>query len=278
MVEAHPNFTKILNEICEEENITLQSFSGNWAFRLKKNGIVKWIVGYQFPLNSAPAKELCQDKVLTSDALTAYGIPNVSHEILFGAEVRKPELRPETEKKLQKMISRFGAVVLKDNYGTGGMKVFKSSEVAECMEILEKILDGSHAASLSPFLNIREEYRVSVLNGEPMQIIRKERAFEINERGEKVYLNWRHNLGQGATGILVTDEAVTKPLIEMALKVTEVLGIQFASVDIVDADGKLQVLEVNGGVMMEYFAGQSKECYNRAKAIYKKAVLSSFEE
>ncbi len=277
MAETHPNFTRMITEICSEESIGLKTYSENWAFRLEKDGKCQWIVGYQFPLNTAPSKELCQDKALTSEVLSDFSIANIPHEIIFAGDVKNPERKEKLRVHVLEWISKYGAVVLKDNYGTGGTKVFRIENADEFFEMAEKLLAGSHAVSLSPFVVINEEYRVSVLDGEPKQLIRKERAFLVTDQGEKVYLNWRHNLGQGATGILVADEDLKKKLYGMAEQVVKALNITFASVDIVDVDGNFFVLEVNGGVMMEYFSGQDENCYAHAKAIYREAILKMFQ-
>jgi len=54
------------------------------------------------------------------------------------------------------------------------------------------------------------------------------------------------------------------------------LNIKFASIDIIRTEGKYKILEVNSGVMMEYFAASSSENYETAKKIYREAILLMF--
>ena len=64
-------------------------------------------------------------------------------------------------------------------------------------------------------------------------------------------LNWRHNLDSGAQPILLEHGEVRDACVEIATRAAKAIGIRFASVDVVKADGGWQVLEINSGVMME---------------------------
>ena len=270
------NFSSMIREICEEEGIALSVYSGDWALRLSRDGRIFFIVGYNFPLNAASAKELCQDKALTGELLSSSGIPAVPH--LFVPVTVKEGSREEeaVDSRIRTWLSEYGEVVVKDNYGTGGNYVFRASDFEEAKKLIEGIHKRSFASSVSPFLQITQEYRVTMLDGEPELFIRKERPFEVLENGERRLLNWKHNLGQGAVGIVVTDSGVRERLFPMAKKAAEILDIRFASVDIVEVSGEYRVLEVNAGVMMEHFSGQSAECRMLAKEIYRKAILKAF--
>jgi hypothetical protein len=93
--------------------------------------------------------------------------------------------------------------------------------------------------------------------------------------GERVEVSWKHNLGQGSMPELVEDAALRAELSQMAQTCASVLGIAFASVDIIrdGGDGRLKVLEINSGVMMEKFSAFCPEYGAIAKEIYKTAVF-----
>lgn len=272
------NFAKIIKESCKELNIQVETFSNDWAFRMEKNGVVRYIVGYHFPLNLSASKELCQDKCLTYEALRRDGVPAVPHLFLPVFHAGEGEDMESLTPIMEKWIEETGYVVVKDNYGTGGNQVYRLTSIEEVEKTRQQIYQKSYACSVSPFFTIKEEYRVTMLDGEPLQVIRKERQSTVNENGEKVYLNWKHNLGQGATGILVEDEEKKRALYPIAKQVMKTMNLRFASVDIVETDEGLFVLEANAGVMMEHFAGQSPECYEKAKRIYKMAIEKAMEE
>jgi len=298
------NFARLIDVICKEEDIEVRSYSDDWSHKLSRDGHTAFITGYQFALNPASSKELAQDKALTYSVLTDAGVPAAVHEFL-------PSFTEESEKEFpyralyEACMAERGEAVLKDNYGTGGNKVFRISDEEAYVKTLKKIWEGSYAASISPFYEIEEEIRVVVLDGEGRLFLKKERQTvtgngrdtvealvladpakaeniavvpkkelkRVPEDGETVYLNWKHNLGQGATGVVVTDETLKSELADIARAAQKALGLRFCSVDIVRVNGKRMVLEVNGGVMMEHFAGQSETCFETAKGIYKDAIL-----
>lgn len=79
---------------------------------------------------------------------------------------------------------------------------------------------------------------------------------EVPEAGEVRLLNWRHNLGQGASvKLLRTDDPALRDRMELAQAAGRALNLAFGSVDVVTVAGQPQVLEVNSGVMMEALAG-----------------------
>ena len=105
---------------------------------------------------------------------------------------------------------------------------------------------------------------------------------EIPQEGTVVYLNWKHNLGQGAVPEVLErekDPGEWDALEALAVRAAKALGIRFASVDVIEeeAAGDKKVLEVNCGVMLEHFSGCSGEYYQRAKEIYREAVKKSLE-
>lgn len=272
------NFANILYEVCEELDISIESFSYYWAHRLKKGDKTRYIVGYQFPLNTSSVKEICQDKVLTYGILNDSSVPAMTHIFLPNNIASTGLDREDHERLAEMMLNIYGCIVIKDNYGTGGNKVFKVTDMEEFEKVLDTIYQSSYAASLSPYYDIENEYRVVMLKGEPELVIRKDRPFILNEKGEKVYQNWKHNLGQGAIGVILPDSEIPEEVKKLAVRAVSVLGAGFVSVDVVKVKDGYMVMEVNGGVMMEHLAGQSYDYYNRAKNVYRKAVTAMFEE
>ena len=259
-------FPSILYEIAEENGCTIDSFSDLWGHRICSGRKTMFIVGYQFPLNPASSKELCQDKALTFDVLTKAGIPAVEH-YFYPAFPSKTEPSPFRDRDFaKKLIETEGRAVLKDNYGTGGNQVY----------LVESIGD-SYAAALSPFCEILNEYRFVMLDEEVQLVIRKDRQYTTDENGSRVYATWKHNLGQGAAGTVITDSLWIEALSKTVKDTVRALNMRFCSVDLVVTKEGVKVLEVNGGVMMEHFAKQSEENYQTAKAIYRKAIVRCLE-
>jgi glutathione synthase/RimK-type ligase-like ATP-grasp enzyme len=91
-------------------------------------------------------------------------------------------------------------------------------------------------------------------------------------------LDWRHNLEQGARPEVVEDQSLWARLEQIATAGARELNIHFASIDIIQSQGQLLILEVNAGVMMEKFIRLAPDGYVRAKAIYARAVEAMFDQ
>ena len=275
---ARVHFVRIILELTEELGIETETYSNDWGFRLQKDGKTRYIVGYHFPLNRSSAKELCQDKSLTYDALRSAGVPAVPHLFIpsrsAGGDGDLSKYRP----LLLELIERDGYVVVKDNYGTGGNRVFRFDDPDSAIRKIEELHQIMYGACISPWQDIREEYRVTMLLGEPQLVIRKERRSKMRDDGTREYLEWRHNLGLGAVAKVVTDPEILKNVEEIAVEAARAMDISFASVDVIETEEGFKVLEVNAGVMMEHFAGQDEASYETAKSIYRKALIKVFEE
>jgi len=158
--------------------------------------------------------------------------------------------------------------------------------------------------AISPYMEIEKEYRAIVLDGEIKLLYSKERPFVIGDGvktinelaqetglknlgmfsdnaipklGEKVVLNWKHNLNQGAKPIIVEESAETEAVRALVKEVINKVGICFASVDVVKSKDDYMVLEINAGVMMEHFSNVSRQYYEIAKKIYKEAICKLFD-
>ncbi len=201
-------------------------------------------------------------------------------------------------------------VVLKPVCGTGGNGVTRATNCKEVEAAAMLLFQKYHGIVVCPLLNISREIRVVVLDEQVRLVYEKKRcsvigdgvspvsqlilqqkdgklssfsrtldycASYIPKKGEEVPLEWRHNLGHGATPVLITDP--DERLCELAIAAVKVLGIRFCSVDIIETDdGKLSVLEVNSGVMMDTLLSFTDSRYRKiAKSIYTDAILSSLE-
>lgn len=307
MTNSESNFVKIIREICAEEDIVLRSYSADWIFMLEKEGRRGIIMGCQFGLNSASVNMLCCDKCAASDLMTEFGIPNIGHVLFASPENQKFMGFPGFWRDLLALLDKYGTVVCKPNQGTGGENVFRCSTDCELEEAVHKIFVKSDYLAVSRYYEIEDEYRAIILDGEVRLLYRKRRPQVIGDgvhtvaelaatenmagmdyysggglaripaEGERVLLNWRHNLGQGARADLLADGPVKNEIREIAGRVYKEIGVRFASVDVVATLEGLKVLEINSGVMMENYAGQDAESYAIAKEIYRDAVMRMLE-
>lgn len=95
--------------------------------------------------------------------------------------------------------------------------------------------------------------------------------------GEEVVLDFRHNLGQGATPRdLDADDPRTAALCALAARAADAIGITLASVDVVeDAAGTPAVLEINAGIMMESYARVAPHGRRAAARVYDAIVCDA---
>lgn len=306
------NFAQLILEICKEEEITCTPLSDYWAFQLKKGEVETFLYGYQFALNTAAAHSICSDKSTASEIMTLHQIPNVLHICCMSPVTMEYAPSSGNWDKIIELFQAHGSLVLKNNHGTGGDLVYHARTKLELEHAAQFIFARAHSMAVSPYYTIDNEYRIIVLNGEVKLVYSKIRPHltgdgtstvlelytkalhqkqlrpgtldhekeadfsRILKEGEIYPLHWKHNLGQGASAQLVTEKKYLKDLGDLARMAAEALHICFASIDIIETNGKFMVLEVNSGVMMEYFAADGGKNRALAKEIYREAILLSF--
>lgn len=287
-------YIKILKEICVEEGFTFNSYSDNWLIRIDNGDKHMLIHGYKFPNNSASVSELCCDKSSLSEYLALSGIPCIPHTYF--------DVNFDTEKSLalgRTLLEKYGSLVIKPNDGTGGRNVWRVDTVEELEYRMKKALTEKGNVCLSPFVDIQAEYRTIIYKDRPFFTFEKIRpsviadgktsyfdylrkvglknrqdiADYIPKKGETVLLNWRHNLQGRAKPRLVS---APDELTAISSRLYSILGVVFASVDVVKVNEKYYVLEINSGVMTEHFASENAEYYALAKNVYRTAIKDYF--
>lgn len=263
------NFIKIMHEICEEEGIELREYSGDWVLSLHRNGKCSYIIGNKFDLNSASVDAICCDKTAASDVMQQYGIPHVEH-FLF-------RLDGDSWSEIGGLLSKYGALVCKPNNGCGGKQVFKAITMQELVAAVNDIKEsGSHVA-ICPYYDVKNEYRVIILNGVVKLVYKKERQYSV-EDGKLMYIDWRHNLCKGAKAEVIDFTDVDAQIYEIVHDVVRKMNVKFASIDVIECADGYRVIEINSGVTMAYFSKQDDRFYNIAKEIYREAVLSMMSQ
>ncbi|MDR3207247.1 MAG: hypothetical protein LBT60_02845 [Oscillospiraceae bacterium] len=300
---ANRQLVKIIGELCAERGIPLRRYADDWILELAPGGKSVFIVGYQFPHNDAAAQLLCEDKSALSDILRAHGVSAVEHWFFLTPDNLGYLGRAGNWRRMTELLETHKTLVCKSNTGSGGRDVFRVSTQAELENAAAQVFRNNRALALSPFYEIESEYRVVLLRGSAELVYQKERPFvegdgghtfaelyaqkygfpasdaalethpgAILPAGRRVRTHWKHNLGQGAAPRPVADGPLRQDLIALALAAAAAVGAVFASVDIVETEKGLKVLEINSGVMMEHFAASSAENYRTAKEIYRRAL------
>lgn len=313
-MEPSKPFFKIVDEICDEENIEQKMISYNWIRELKKGNKTHYIMSYQFDLNTANSYNIAHDKFATYDVLKSNNVPTIEHRMIFNPKTRSKFYGERFIKDAEELLlENNNKVVIKANESCEGKDVYFCSNKQEIEETVQKLFkENKDTLSACPYVDINYEYRVIYLAGEILYMYKKKKAFvvgdgkrslkelikEINQKRninieiikdldlnyipkpeEEVYVSWKHNLYNGAIPILVdeNDEFANK-VKEVALLAGKAMNITFASIDIaLTSDKKVLVMEVNGSVCMNKFSEMIPNGYKLAKDIYKKAIIKMFE-
>ena len=294
------NVQKIIKEICEEQNIEFKLVSNDWVIILEKNNIKKYIIGYKFTLNNQSVSLICDDKYAVYEIMKEFNIPVVPHHIVFN-NYNKEEIK--------KFCNKYNYnIVVKNNYGTCGNDMYHIKTEKELFKKIDKLLLKNYSVVLTPFYDIKTEYRNIVLNDEIELLYGKKRPIiignnkntihellcEFNQEyfskikdkklnkilksNEKYEYNWQCNLSKGGLPFILTDKEKEIKIKDMAQEISKIMGTKFASIDIIELhDGSLLLLEINSGVMMDNLTKGLENGSYLAKKIYSKALKEIFK-
>lgn len=293
---------KMIRDICEEEGISFHLVSKDWIIVLEKDSKTRFVAGYKFGVNDHALGLVCDDKYAIYDVLSLYHIPVAEHFIVF---------RNYDFNKVFSYASKYhNNLVVKVNDGTCGNGMYHVTDTNDLFKRIDELLSSSFSISLSPYYEIKTEYRsiiyhdsIEVFYGKKKpsvvgdgihtiyellvefnanyfsKIEKNEKLDKVLPKGEVYEYGWQHNLSKGAMPYYVEDEKLKERVQSLALRTAHQLGLSFASVDIIELQsGELMVLEVNSGVMMNNFSHIMDNGENIAKEIYRKVILDMFEE
>lgn len=297
------NETKdLIKEICIEKNINFQLVSKDWISILTKGNKSNYIIGNKFPLNDYCAAKICDDKYALYEIMSQTDIPVAEHYIVFK--------NYDKEKILEYGRKYNFNLVVKNNLGTCGNNMFHTLTEHELLEKLNLLLSKNYSVSLSPFYDIKSEYRSIVLNKNIELMYGKKKPIvlgngkssihellvkfnynyfskiECNEELSRVLdlnevyeYNWQFNLSKGSMPYYIDDTGKENMIRELVKSIVDKFNIGFASIDIIElADGSLMLLEINSGVMLDNFISIMPEGKEIAKKIYSHAIDEMFQE
>jgi glutathione synthase/RimK-type ligase-like ATP-grasp enzyme len=302
-----------------EMGASVTTHCDDWILAITLNSRTLHIVGYDFPLNTATAKLIAQDKTALSEVLAAANIPHIEHRIVHHPKMAEYVPHAGNWPWLTDYLRLHRRVVVKPNEGTGGNDVYRASTLLELEHALSTVHAKTRAAVVCPYVDIAHEYRLIVLNGTVQLCYRKLRPTVTGDgrrslaqlalaqlasvdsarpllaalrqtpwddpdfslvppAGTLMPINWRHNLGQGASvEVIPPTSPLFVPLESLARSAAAAVGLGFCSVDIVESPNHPpRVLEINAGIMMESLARQLDGGMALATTIYTRALRSMF--
>jgi glutathione synthase/RimK-type ligase-like ATP-grasp enzyme len=257
-------FKTLIKEICEENDISVETLSFGYLLRLTKDGQTRHIIGNHIDANAAAADRIASDKCACSLLLNRQGINAIPHELVFNP-VRRGNWISGGGTWLQALeyLNKHRRVVVKPNNGWQGHDVYLCETPAELELALHLIFQKEPDACLSPFYEFDHEYRVFCVYNEALYAYGKKRASG----------DWKHNLSGGASAFEIKNDELLNKLFDTALNAARCININFATVDIAQLkDGSLIVVEINSGVVAQKLLEQMPEMRSVVKGIYYKAV------
>lgn len=302
-------YTEIIYKICQKHNISIESIDDTSILKLTHNNSTHYIWSRRFDINSAISAKIADNKFETYKVLDLYSIPVV--ECIKINRLFTDEYNNSSYSNFyicNEMLNKHTAIVIKPNCSYEGYGVFKCISKKQIEEALVTLYYKYKYIVVSPFINIESEYRAIFFKGEILLVYRKElpciisdgerplialltkkeyrpyiKIFSENElntiyrKGDKIYLNWKFNLSQGALCSIVNEKNLYNKISSLAISAANAIGIDFASVDIIiDVDGKMQILETNSGVAMDQFIHKATNGREIAASIYEKVIVRMF--
>jgi len=174
------SLAKLLQHIAKRHNKwDIVTYNQGWISRFSNSLEACLVYGYTFPLNSSVTSSICKSKGLTSLLLEKAGIPHIKHH-KFNLLNNKSSLL--IWPSIEKVAAEYNFnVICKPNSGTGGANVIHTRTVKELESAIYKNFRPSTEIALCKFENIKHEYRLIMLEGEPQIIFRKEPPYVIGD-------------------------------------------------------------------------------------------------
>lgn len=301
-------FFRVITELCEEMNIEISEYSFGLIKQLKKDGKIRNLVRYKLDLNSGTSCDIANDKYATFEILKSNKVPIIEHTMIFNPKTRKDYVTALDLQIAKALFNKYNRkMVIKANNSYQGKEVFLITEE----DMVEKtILDvfnrNNDSLSLCPFENLKNEYRVIVLDNECLFSYKKDKPVVIGDGvksisdflidlkiekpdknldmdyipkiGEEVELNWKFNLSGGAVPKEIDNMNSKLEIEKIALMAAKAINIRFASIDIVEnTNNEFKVMEINATVCMNKFSENFENGYEISKEIYRKALEKCFE-
>ena len=308
-MSTNAKFNKIIKEICLDKGINYSLLSRDWITMLEYKGKTGFISGFQFSLNDHALGNIMDDKYALYEVLRKKNISVAEHHILFkNTNINDYAEGYNNTIKVKDFFHKHKPIVIKANTGSCGTNVFKVNKEEEIEPIVNQLFEHNHSISYCPYYDIKNEYRMIVIDGEVELLYKKVKPvvigngkdtirtllidfnnhFFIDKLNDKEYdrvldkdevyeYDWRFNLSRGASASLDISNEIKEELLNIKNQICSSLNIGFASIDIIETDNELRVLEINSGVMTENIIEIIDNGKEIVRNIYSKAIDKMFE-
>ena len=218
------------------ENVDISLPKCDFVLYLDKDRYVAELLeknGYKL-FNSIDSISKCDDKMLTHICLANNGIkmPNTISSTLCYRDNGNRDY-------IEKVVEKIGfPMIVKENYGSLGKQVYLVNNIKDLLELENRLIHVPHLFQEFIESSKGKDYRIIVINHKVVAYMRRENKHS--------YLS---NLATGGTASVVE---LPKSYLEMAEKASEILGLDYCGVDILEGrDGEPILSEVNSNAFYE---------------------------
>ena len=291
MLKSQRTFVEAIKRYCADHGIAVDVRSQGWLVIMQHGTRRHLAFGYDVGLNSAVAHRIANDKAATAEVLEFYDVPCIPHTLFSNPTLSEyvPQLQ-SWEAMLRLLKKNPKGLVVKPNEGTSGDSVFKVLDEPNLELAAHQIFSSNSSVAISPYVEIEDEVRVVLIDDVPAVVYSKARPFIVGDGkhsllelalavtpvdqrsavlpglfddldkadldailppGRRRVLNWRHNLDSGAQPVVLAQGKIREACVPIAIEAAKAIGIRFGSIDVVQVNGRWQILEINSGVMME---------------------------
>lgn len=218
------------------ENVDISLPKCDFVLYLDKDRYVAGLLeknGYKL-FNSIDAICKCDDKMLTHICLANNGIKmplTISSTLCYTDNGNRDYL--------DKVIEKIGLpMIVKENYGSLGKQVYFVENKEQLLELENKLIHIPHIFQEFIKSSKGKDFRIIVINHKVVAYMKRENQFS--------YLS---NLAAGGTASKVE---LPQSYLDMAVKASEILGLDYCGVDILEgANGEPILSEVNSNAFYE---------------------------
>lgn len=258
-------YLKMVHHSVHSLGITFEEITPNFVYRAVYGSKSFVMVDTEIGLNNSASTIIAMSKSLTYDVLHKGGVPAVEHIYLANPDARFSKSDPYLV--AEHCFYEFNEqVVLKQDNGAQGNNVYKIHDINDLHQRLRELFTLQLNASIGPFYEAEIEYRVVTFKSQARVILGKKRVG-----------SWKHNLINGAVAIEIEDKAKVEALSALAAETSKALGLDFCSVDILDTNQGLLVIEVNHKVMLDEYCKQNPSEVSALSALYREVLLQRFD-
>jgi glutathione synthase/RimK-type ligase-like ATP-grasp enzyme len=291
MLNSQRTFVNAVQKYCADNGIMVETRSQGWLMVMRKGPRRHFAYGYDVGLNSAVTHRIANDKAATAEVLEMDGIACVPHAFFPGPALSEyASAVGSWQAMLEHLTQNPGGIVVKPNEGTSGQLVFKVQDKPALERAVNEIFSLNLNLAISPYLEIKNEVRVILVDAVPVIVYSKSRPSIAGDgvhsvlelalatipadrlstvlprmvgdldsatletvlpSGQHQALNWRHNLDSGAEPVLLQQGATRDRCVEIAIRAAKSIDMRFGSIDVVEVDKSWRILEINSGVVME---------------------------